>query len=157
MRTTSGSHMATRTTDVVYRTMLRDTAPHASADFSPRSHSPEPGAVSETMSSIRTICPPAPQFPSISRNLLASRFEALIADGIVERRAYQQRPLRYEYHLTTAGSEPVPVLMTLMAWGDRWVTPPGGPPVRLVHDSCGHDWTPQVSCAGAENRSPPQP
>ncbi|MEV0364562.1 winged helix-turn-helix transcriptional regulator [Nocardia fusca] len=83
----------------------------------------------------------------ISRNLLTRRFDALIAAGIVERRVYQQRPLRYEYHLTTAGSELVPVLMALMAWGDKWATPPGGPPVRLVHDSGGHDCTPQVSCA----------
>ncbi|MEV4128133.1 helix-turn-helix domain-containing protein [Nocardia sp. NPDC049707] len=83
----------------------------------------------------------------ISRNLLTSRFKALAADGIVERRAYQERPLRHEYHLTEAGLELVPVLMALMAWGDKWATPPGGPPVRLVHQECGQAFTPQVCCS----------
>ncbi|MCP2341580.1 winged helix-turn-helix transcriptional regulator [Actinomadura rupiterrae] len=83
----------------------------------------------------------------ISRNLLTRRLETLVADGIVERRAYQERPLRHEYHLTQAGRELVPVLMALMAWGDKWATPEGGPPVRLVHDGCGAEFTAQVSCS----------
>ncbi|RDI51666.1 winged helix-turn-helix transcriptional regulator [Nocardia mexicana] len=83
----------------------------------------------------------------ISRNLLTRRLETLVADGIVERRAYQERPLRHEYHLTEAGLELVPVLMALMAWGDKWATPPGGPPVRLVHRECGAEFTPQVCCS----------
>ncbi|MWK38781.1 winged helix-turn-helix transcriptional regulator [Actinomadura sp. J1-007] len=83
----------------------------------------------------------------ISRNLLTRRLEALVADGIVERRAYQERPLRHEYHLTQAGRELVPVLMALMAWGDKWSTPEGGPPVRLVHQECGTEFTPRVCCS----------
>ncbi|WP_280261929.1 winged helix-turn-helix transcriptional regulator [Nocardia wallacei] len=83
----------------------------------------------------------------ISRNLLTRRLETLVADGIVERRAYRERPLRHEYHLTAAGLELVPVLMALMAWGDKWATPPGGPPVRLVHRECGAQFTPQVCCS----------
>ncbi|MET8862002.1 helix-turn-helix domain-containing protein [Nonomuraea sp. NPDC004580] len=83
----------------------------------------------------------------IARNLLTRRLQGLVADGIVERRAYQERPLRHEYHLTEAGRELVPVLMALMAWGDRWATPEGGRPVRLVHDGCGTEFTPQVCCS----------
>ncbi|WP_067536422.1 winged helix-turn-helix transcriptional regulator [Nocardia crassostreae] len=83
----------------------------------------------------------------ISRNLLTRRFENLIADGIIERRAYQERPPRYEYHLTEAGLELVPVLMALMAWGDKWATLAGGPPVDLVHHDCGKHFTPQVCCS----------
>ena len=41
----------------------------------------------------------------ISRNLLTRRLETLIGDGIVERRAYQDRPPRHEYHLTAAGRD----------------------------------------------------
>lgn len=83
----------------------------------------------------------------ISRNLLTRRLETLINDGIVERRAYQDRPPRHEYHLTAAGRDLVPVLLALMAWGDKWVTPPGGPPVRLIHDDCGAEFTPRVCCS----------
>ncbi|GAA2213374.1 helix-turn-helix domain-containing protein [Nonomuraea monospora] len=87
----------------------------------------------------------------IARNLLTRRLETLVTDGIVERRAYQERPLRHEYHLTEAGRELVPVLMALMAWGDKWATPAGGPPVRLVHDECGTHFTPQVCCSACGN------
>ncbi|MFF0492527.1 winged helix-turn-helix transcriptional regulator [Nocardia sp. NPDC004068] len=71
----------------------------------------------------------------------------LTRDGIIERRTYHERPPRHEYHLTEAGQELLPVLMALMAWGDKWATPPGGPPVELVHDDCGRKFTPQVSCS----------
>lgn len=81
----------------------------------------------------------------ISRNLLTRRLEHLIAAGVVERRLYQERPARYDYVLTEAGRDVVPALMTLMAWGDRWSTPPGGPPALLVH-SCGRTFTPVVTC-----------
>ncbi|MEW2355716.1 helix-turn-helix domain-containing protein [Spirillospora sp. NPDC029432] len=83
----------------------------------------------------------------ISRNLLAKRLEDLVAAGILERRRYQDRPPRHEYHLAEAGRELVPVLMAMMAWGDRWQTPAGGPPVRLVHEACGHEFTPRVACS----------
>ncbi|MBF6172571.1 winged helix-turn-helix transcriptional regulator [Nocardia blacklockiae] len=83
----------------------------------------------------------------ISRNLLTRRLATLIEDGIVERRAYQDRPPRHEYHLTSAGRDLVPALLALMAWGDKWATPPGGPPVRLVHDNCGAEFTPRVCCS----------
>jgi DNA-binding HxlR family transcriptional regulator len=83
----------------------------------------------------------------ISRNLLTRRLDHLVTKGILERRPYQERPLRHSYHLTEAAQELVPALLVLMAWGDRWVTPPGGPPVRLVHDTCGQSFTPWVTCS----------
>ncbi|MQA86692.1 MAG: transcriptional regulator [Streptosporangiales bacterium] len=83
----------------------------------------------------------------ISRNLLARRLDSLVTAGILVRRPYQDRPPRHEYHLTEAGRDLVPVLMALMAWGDRWVTPPGGRPATLVHDTCGEEFTPQVTCS----------
>ncbi len=81
----------------------------------------------------------------VSRNLLTQRLERLMAAGVVSRRPYQERPVRYEYHLTEAGLDIVPALMVIMAWGDKWATPPGGPPAVLVH-SCGRPFTPVVAC-----------
>ncbi|WP_024802290.1 helix-turn-helix domain-containing protein [Nocardia sp. BMG51109] len=83
----------------------------------------------------------------ISRNLLTRRLETLVTDGIVERRAYRERPPRHEYHLTEAGRDLVPALLALMTWGDKWATPPGGPPVRLVHRECGAEFTARVCCS----------
>jgi DNA-binding HxlR family transcriptional regulator len=83
----------------------------------------------------------------ISRNLLTTRLQALEDHGVVERRQYRERPPRYEYRLTRAGVELVPILMSLTAWGDRWCKPPGGGGVRFRHRTCGHSFIPTVSCS----------
>src|SRR5262249_45946337 len=54
---------------------------------------------------------------------------------------------RDAYVLTAAGRDLVPVLMALTAWGDRWVAPEGGPPLRLEHTSCREKFTPTVCCS----------
>jgi len=83
----------------------------------------------------------------ISRNLLSTRLNALVEDGIIERRRYREHPPRDEYALTEAGRDLVPVLMALTAWGDRWVVPAQGPPVRFRHQECGEVFTPEVCCS----------
>jgi DNA-binding HxlR family transcriptional regulator len=83
----------------------------------------------------------------ISRNLLTDRLATLVDAGLVQREAYQDRPVRYAYNLTEAGRELVPVLLALTAWGDRWATPEDGPPIRFRHDTCGRMTTPTVCCS----------
>src|ERR1700751_1276993 len=83
----------------------------------------------------------------ISRNLLTRRLNALCKSGIVERHAYQRRPLRHEYVLTEAGRDLVPAILALTAWGDRWARPKEGSPILFIHTSCGHAFRPQVTCA----------
>jgi DNA-binding HxlR family transcriptional regulator len=83
----------------------------------------------------------------ISRNLLSSRLRSLIDDGLVERRRYHERPPRDEFVLSEAGRELAPILMALTAWGDRWVAPAQGPPIRFQHQGCGEFFTPQVACS----------
>jgi HxlR-like helix-turn-helix protein len=65
----------------------------------------------------------------------------------VARRAYSQRPPRFRYALTEAGQALMPVLIALTAWGDRWATPEGGPPMAFRHRGCGQVFTPVVSCS----------
>jgi len=83
----------------------------------------------------------------IARNVLAARLQRLVDFGILERRLYQERPERYEYRLTEKGFDLYPVLLSLMRWGDRWTAGPEGPPVRLVHQNCGHEATSVLSCS----------
>ena len=52
----------------------------------------------------------------ISRKVLAERLKWLEASGILERRAYSQRPPRYEYTLTQKGYELCDVLLAMTAW-----------------------------------------
>ena len=69
----------------------------------------------------------------IARNVLADRLEALVGKGVLERSAYQQRPVRHAYVLTEKGRDLQSVLLAIMAWGDRWEGGAAGPPVALRH------------------------
>ena len=53
----------------------------------------------------------------IPTNILAERLKRLEASGIVERLAYQERPLRHEYRLTEKGQELRVVVRALREWG----------------------------------------
>ena len=56
----------------------------------------------------------------VSDSSLAARLKRLEGLGIVERRAYQDRPVRFEYRLTAKGEDLWPVLVAMTGWGDRW-------------------------------------
>jgi DNA-binding HxlR family transcriptional regulator len=79
------------------------------------------------------------------RDTLAARLRTLTAAGVLERRMYSEHPARYEYHLTPAGLDLHPVILSLMHWGDQHLAGPGGPPLVLEHD-CGHRLEAQVTC-----------
>jgi DNA-binding MarR family transcriptional regulator len=83
----------------------------------------------------------------IGRNVLSQRLSRLVEAGLVERRAYQQNPVRHDYLLTEQGRELFPVLAAMMAWGDRWLMSVEGAPVLLRHVSCGHDVQAEVVCS----------
>ena len=81
----------------------------------------------------------------IARNILAARLQTLVGAGILERRRYQERPERFEYRLTKKGADLWPVMIALMQWGDRYMAD-SGPPVEIVHKSCGHTIEPRMAC-----------
>jgi DNA-binding HxlR family transcriptional regulator len=91
----------------------------------------------------------------VSANVLSDRLDGLLAEGILETRLYQRRPDRHEYRLTEKGSELVPVLLALMQWGDRWKWPQARGPVRVEHDSCGHEARVEVRCLHCERALEP--
>jgi DNA-binding HxlR family transcriptional regulator len=73
----------------------------------------------------------------IARNVLQTRLERLVEQGVLERRPYQERPLRHEYRLTDKGLDLWPTVVALMQWGDRHAAPAAGPAVVLEHRGCG--------------------
>jgi len=79
------------------------------------------------------------------RDTLAARLRTLVAAGILERRQYLEHPARFEYHLTDAGRDLYPVILTLMRWGDQHLAGDDGPPLVLEH-RCGHRLQTQVVC-----------
>ncbi len=59
----------------------------------------------------------------ISSSMLTTRLRTLVADGLLERRPYQNNPVRHEYVLTDLGRSLRPVLVALAAWGNSRLTP----------------------------------
>jgi DNA-binding HxlR family transcriptional regulator len=82
----------------------------------------------------------------IARNILQNRLQRLVEDGVMERRAYQERPARYEYVLTEKGRDLWPVIVHLLRWGDRYLAP-DGPPRVLEHRGCGGEIDETLHCA----------
>jgi DNA-binding HxlR family transcriptional regulator len=81
----------------------------------------------------------------VARNILQSRLERLLENGIVVKRPYQERPVRYEYRLTTKGADLWPVLVSLLHWGDRYAIE-GDPPIVLQHRGCGGELDDRRRC-----------
>lgn len=50
-------------------------------------------------------------------NILSQRLKRLMEWGLVEREAYQDRPVRYRYMLTDQGQALEPALLGIMHWG----------------------------------------
>jgi DNA-binding HxlR family transcriptional regulator len=66
---------------------------------------------------------------------LARRLHALTTQGFFTRRLYEAHPRREEYELTQKGLDFLPVLLTLAAWGARWLSPEGAPLECIDADS----------------------
>ncbi|WP_406237438.1 winged helix-turn-helix transcriptional regulator [Nocardia sp. NBC_01009] len=82
----------------------------------------------------------------ISRKVLTERLNHLAEHGVLERKAYDQRP-RYEYHLTQQGTELVDMLMVMVGWADKWLAGAAGPPVLYRHHACGEISRVDLRCA----------
>lgn len=85
-----------------------------------------------------------------SRDTLAARLRTLVDGGVLERRPYSEHPERFEYHLTSAGRELYPVIVSLLKWGDDHLAGPEGPPLLLEHrpdEGPVHPLVPQLVCA----------
>lgn len=81
----------------------------------------------------------------VAPNVLAARLNNLERHGIVQRRKYQTAPARYGYGLTAKGLDLHAVIVTLLAWGDKWLS--ADPPVVMVHNDCGQATTARTVCA----------
>jgi DNA-binding HxlR family transcriptional regulator len=87
----------------------------------------------------------------VARNVLTDRLTRLVEEGVLEKRAYSEKPLRHEYRLTQKGRDLWPVVHALVTWGDRY-SAPEGPPRRFVHRDCGGVVSERRTCerCGAE-------
>jgi len=80
----------------------------------------------------------------ISRTSLSERLQTLVDARVLERIAYSERPVRYEYRLTRRGKELHDVMLLLARWGNSIAE---APITETVHATCGHVLTPVLTCA----------
>jgi DNA-binding HxlR family transcriptional regulator len=84
----------------------------------------------------------------ISDAVAAQRLKELVAAGVLEKVPYQEpgQRTRHEYGLTDAGHELLPVVLGLLAWGERHAS---GRRTRVTptHAGCGARVEPVLVCA----------
>ncbi|MCF3123899.1 MULTISPECIES: winged helix-turn-helix transcriptional regulator [Streptomyces] len=121
---------------------------------------PRPCSIADTLALVgekysllvlREVCLGNERFDQLVRNIgaprdiLATRLRRLVEAGVLEKVAYSERPQRFLYRATRAGLELEPVLMTLMAWGDRHLREDDRP--MVLEHICGHELVPVVTCS----------
>jgi DNA-binding HxlR family transcriptional regulator len=72
----------------------------------------------------------------IAPNMLTRRLNALVEAGLLLRRRYSEHPPRDEYVPTARGRDFRPVLLALLAWGNRHFAPEGAS-VQLIDTRTG--------------------
>lgn len=82
----------------------------------------------------------------LSRTTLTARLQLLERHNVLERRQYQDHPVRHEYRLTPKGRDLFPVITTILNWGDKYYADTAGIPIIRRHKSCGHDIQPDLVC-----------
>jgi DNA-binding HxlR family transcriptional regulator len=83
----------------------------------------------------------------ISHAVLTSRLETLAGAQLVEKRVYQQHPVRAEYVLTERGRSTWPILVSIWGWERAQVTQHAYATPPLHHKKCGRDFLPVLTCA----------
>jgi DNA-binding HxlR family transcriptional regulator len=72
----------------------------------------------------------------IAPNMLARRLAALVEAGLMQRRRYNERPPRDEYLLTERGRDFRPVMLAMLAFGNKHF-PPDDREVRIINTETG--------------------
>src|SRR5258707_1250530 len=82
----------------------------------------------------------------------SARLHELVEHGLLELEPYQKpgQRTRHRYRLTEKGADLFPVIVSLMQWGDRWLTDTGGPGKRLP-PGCGGPAGTKPRCAHRPN------
>jgi len=60
--------------------------------------------------------------PGISPRTLSQRLDLLEAEKIITKQTFAEVPPRVEYALTPKGEDLIPILQSMIAWGDKYGT-----------------------------------
>jgi DNA-binding HxlR family transcriptional regulator len=89
----------------------------------------------------------------IAESMAAARLRDLVEAGLLDKRPYQEpgQRTRYEYVLTEAGADLLPIVLGLGRWGEKHR--PSDEPTRMhfTHTGCGETVTAEVRCAAGHH------
>lgn len=88
----------------------------------------------------------------VTEAVAAQRLRELVAAGVLEKQPYREpgQRTRFEYVLTSAGHDLMPVVLGLLQWGATHV-PQGDARVRMSHAGCGAEVRAAVRCAAGHD------
>jgi DNA-binding HxlR family transcriptional regulator len=86
---------------------------------------------------------------NVADNVLSRRLQSMVDAGLLERVPYRAEQRRHhEYHLTDAGRDLLPLVHSLVLWGETHTQPPAeGGHMRIVHTPCGQATTSPDVCS----------
>jgi DNA-binding HxlR family transcriptional regulator len=82
----------------------------------------------------------------ISNSVLTARLRSLTKEGLLDRRAYQDKPPRFEYVVTARGRSLWPVLLSIWEWERHWVPDHAKGLPTMRHIACGGHFAPLLTC-----------
>jgi DNA-binding HxlR family transcriptional regulator len=60
----------------------------------------------------------------IATNILASRLQNLVENGIIDKKNHPDNKLKFLYFLTEKGIDLIPLIVEINLWGDKYLTIP---------------------------------
>lgn len=82
----------------------------------------------------------------VASNILSDRLQVLVDHGIVVRVDEEENGQKVERYVPTQkGLDARPILLAMLAWGDKYAYP-DGPPRELFHEDCGHATHAKMVC-----------
>lgn len=83
----------------------------------------------------------------LPRSTLSDRLKRLAGGGVIARTQYMDAPARFEYRLTEKGQDLYLVMLSLLRFGDDWLSDGETRPLELVHAPCRHACRPLSVCS----------
>ncbi len=85
----------------------------------------------------------------ITESVAAARLHDMVDAGLLDRRPYREpgQRTRYEYVMTDAGRDLLPVLLSLGQWGTKYLPVRSMAHVHFSHDECGATVEAVARCA----------
>lgn len=92
----------------------------------------------------------------LSKPLIAERLKKLVANDVLVRALYCEKPPRYEYKLSAKGRALFPVTMMLLRWEKTWSVSSNSVNIELTHADCGCVTSPEPFCGNCHEVVKPQ-